>query len=99
MRNRVTKGMLEGKADYLNQLTNSPRESYTKKGDRWNANIGNHHISYAYGGACLHRMSNEGGGVSCPVVHCHIPKRELLGLLEAYIEGFHEGVREQKRQG
>ena len=85
--NRLTKGMLERKADYLNKILKTPAEAYRKEGDRYRANIGNHHISYAYGGACLHRMSNESGGVSSPVVEGHVPKRELINLMEAYIRG------------
>ena len=84
---RITKGMLERKADYLNKILKRPAEAYRIVGDRYRANIGNHHISYAYGGACLHRMSNESGGVSSPVVEGHVPKRELINLMEAYIRG------------
>ena len=55
---RVTQGMLENKADYLNKIMGRPEAGYTltMEGDkkRYKANIGNYHISYAYGGACLH---------------------------------------------
>jgi len=44
-------------------------------------------LSHAYGGVCLHRMYNEGGGVTSPLSTGHIPKRELLGLLHAFING------------
>jgi len=98
---RITKGMLERKADYLNKIMGQPADAYRKvrvgpaksaTGDsgvkyRYKANVGNYHISYAYGGACLHRMANESGGVSCPLVQYHVPKRELLGLMDAYISG------------
>ena len=85
--NRITKGMLEAKADYLNTIMGQPVESYRKEGKTYKANIGNYHISYAYGGASLHRMSNEAGGVSTPIGHGHVPKRELLNQMEAYIRG------------
>jgi hypothetical protein len=100
---RITQKMLEAKADYLNKITGSPAAAYRKvrvgageafmaTGDssvkyRYKANIGNYHISYAYGGASLHRMSNEAGGVSTPIGHGHVPKRELLNQMEAYIRG------------
>ena len=86
---RITQKMLEGKADYLNKITGSPAESYRKDRitGKYKANIGNYHISYAYGGASLHRMSNEAGGVSTPIGHGHHQARELLNQMEAYIRG------------
>jgi hypothetical protein len=86
---RITQKMLEGKADYLNKITGSPAEQWHKDriNGKYKANIGNYHISYAYGGASLHRMVSEGGGVSTPLGHGHVPKRELLNLMEAYIRG------------
>jgi hypothetical protein len=35
----------------------------------------------------LHRHVNEGGGVNCPLVHGHVPKRELYNLMQAFIKG------------
>jgi len=89
MRTRISQKMLENKADYLNEILGRPiapwrKDKYTGE---YKANIGNYHISYAYGGACLHEMTNEGGGVSCPIVHGHVPKRELFGLMDAFIAG------------
>ena len=89
--NRVTKAMLETLADTINNETESPLKAWIKDRDgRYKASIGNYHISYAYSGACLHRMSNESGGVSCPIIHCHVPKRELYNLMWAYLEGIRE---------
>jgi hypothetical protein len=51
------------------------------------ANRGNYHLSHAYGGVCLHRMCTDGGGVSSPLSTGHVSKRELAGLLSAYIAG------------
>jgi hypothetical protein len=50
-------------------------------------NIGNYHLSHAYGGVCLHRMHNDGGGCTAPLIGGHVPKRELAGLLSAFIAG------------
>lgn len=96
---RITDKMLDTLCDRLNKLTGSPTASYTRTEDgRMRANIGNFHVSRAYGGVCLHRMSNEGGGVYCPLSQGHGPKRELWSAMQAYIAGI-ETEREAARKG
>lgn len=85
---RITQAHLQALVDRLNRITNSPAEPYTKGEDgRYHANIGNYHLSGAYGGVNLVRMHNENGGISCPINHGHVPKRELYNLLYAFIRG------------
>lgn len=85
---RITIKFLEAQCDRLNRLTGSPMESYSRDATgRSKANVGCFHISQAYGGYALHRMHNEGGGVSEPLNTGHIPARELSGLISAYIAG------------
>lgn len=84
--NRVTEKQLQAVVDRLNRITNSPMSPYLDG----KAQPGNYHLSHAYGGVCLHRMVNEGGGVSSPLSTGHIPKRELLNLMHAYISGINE---------
>lgn len=92
MSHRITNKDLENLCARLNRITNSPLESYTKSPEgKFKANIGNYHISYAYGGADLHRMNNEGGGVTTPINCGHVPKKELYKLIHAYINGLTEG--------
>lgn len=81
--NRITDKHLQAKIDWLNKITGSPSEPYV--GGK--AQIGCYHLSHAYGGVCLHRMHNEGGGVTSPLSCGHVPKRELAGLLDAFIKG------------
>lgn len=81
--NRVTEKQLQAIVDRLNRITGSPMEPYING----KAQIGNYHLSHAYGGVCLHRMFNEGGGVSSPLSIGHVPKRELAALMYAYISG------------
>lgn len=81
--NRITESQLQAVVDRLNRITGSPLAPYVNG----KAQIGNYHLSHAYGGVCLHRMHNEGGGVSSPLSTGHITKRELLGLMQAYISG------------
>lgn len=85
--NRITDKHLQAKIDWLNKITSSPAAPYAKVGDKHVAQIGCYHLSHAYGGVCLHRMHNESGGVSSPLSTGHITKRELAGLLDAFIKG------------
>jgi hypothetical protein len=87
MTNRITRTQLEAAVNRLNRLTNNESEPYRKEGDKWVANIGNYHISGAYGGVALHRMCNEGGGVR-DIFSCgHVTSRQLYDLIHAYIKG------------
>lgn len=80
---RITDKQLDAIADRLNKITNSPLKPYIDG----KAQVGNYHISHAYGGVCLHRMHNEGGGVSSPLSCGHVTKRELASMLYAFIAG------------
>lgn len=98
MADRITDKHLNALAERLNKLTNSPTQPYAPDADGRNrACIGNYHISYAYGGVCLHRMSNESGGVTCPLIHGHVTKRELYDAMYNYIGGFEAGAEHQTR--
>lgn len=81
--NRITGKHLQAIVDRLNRITGSPSAPYVDG----KAQIGNYHISHAYGGVCLHRMYNDGGGVSSPLSTGYITKRELANLLYAFIAG------------
>ena len=84
----ATLKMLESIVDRINKMTNNPIESYSRIDDKFTANIGNYHLSGAYGGYALHRMHNLGGGVS-DVFQCgHVSKREMLNRLNAFIAGY-----------
>ena len=84
---RITVAQLQAVIDRLNRLTNSPAAPYVDG----KAQVGCYHLSRAYGGFCLHRMHSEGGGVSSPLSTGHIPARELLNLMHAYINGIEAG--------
>ena len=57
---RIKLQWIESMVDQLNVATNNPVTSYTKVGDKFNANIGNYHLYEAYGSVGLHQMVNEG---------------------------------------
>ena len=75
------------KIDLLNTIQNRPRSPRSSVEGRSIANVGNYHLSQAYGGACLHETANEGGGVRDIFSSGHIPKRELYNRLCAFIQG------------
>lgn len=89
---RITDKDLEALVRRLNLITDSPLEPYTMVSEgenlgKYKANVGSYHLSYAYGGVCLHRMDNESGGITTPINSGHVSKRELYGLMQAYIQG------------
>ena len=93
MTQRITRAHLDAKCATLNRMTKSPVEPSRMVDGKRTANVGNYHISGAYGGYSLHRMSNESGGVS-DVFDCgHIPARELAGLMSAYTAGLYDATR------
>ena len=87
MTTRITIANLEAVVARINRLTGSPATPWRREGDRNRANIGNYHPSHAYGGVSLHRMANEGGGVTTPIGSGHVPKRELYEQLHAFLRG------------
>lgn len=91
---RITEKQLEQLVEYINKLTNSPQESYTRTDSSFTANVGNFHLYHAYGGVNLHRMSNTGGGVSTPVGMGTRTKRELYNDLQSFIRGLEFQARE-----
>ena len=80
---RTTEKQLQSIVDRINRITGSPMSPYIEG----KAQVGNYHLSHAYGGVCLHRMHNDGGGVSSPLSCSHVPKRELAQLMYAFIYG------------
>ncbi len=94
MRKRITDKDINGLCDQLNRTTSSPMKAWVKNEDgEFRGQIGNFHISYAYGGVELHRMENKGGGISVHAGGGHRPKRELFGQMHALLEGIRLGRR------
>lgn len=82
---RIRQKDLENLINELNEKTNSPMTPWTKTADGFNANIGNHHLYYAYGSVGVHRMINEGGGV-CEIIGLGT-KRETYDKLRFLFTG------------
>jgi len=86
--NRITIAHLQAIIDRLNRATNSPAEPYVKGPDgRHVAQPGCWHLSRAYGGFALHRMSNESGGAYDPF-HGHMTARQLAQRMQDLLTGF-----------
>ena len=95
MAQRITEAMLEARIKYLNKITNSPADPYTFADGRNRANVGNFHLSHAYGGVCVHRIANESGGVNTPIIYGHVTKRECYNALNTYISGIEFAMQQQ----
>ncbi len=90
---RITQKDLVYLVDQINTATNSPMESWARNGEEgkreigFNANIGNYHLDYAYGGVQLSRMVSNGGAVSTISSGGYGTKRELYNWMKAFLAG------------
>ena len=85
----ITKKFLKAQVDRLNRETNNPSTPYVREGEKFTAQIGNYHLSGAYGGYSLHRMETDGGGISDVFGSGHITKRDLSARISAMLCGIH----------
>jgi hypothetical protein len=81
---RITMVDLEGSLKRLNTLLGRPVEPWNHDGGKMTANIGNIHLSGAYGGVQVHEMSNEGGGIRT-LTSGYGTKREVYQQIRAMI--------------
>jgi hypothetical protein len=84
---QITKKMLQGKIDLLNELTGNPLQQYSLVDGKYRSQIGNYHLSMENGGYALYRIVNEGGGINDIFSRGHGTKRELYERICAYILG------------
>lgn len=85
---RIKQKDLEYLERRINEVTNSPIATCTKNATgRYDWNIGNYHLDYAYGGVQLVRTVNEHGGIKTISRCCHVPKRELYNWMQAFLAG------------
>jgi len=80
---------LEAICGWINEESGSPMTPYTKgKDGKIRANIGNFHLSRAYGGITMHRITDESCGISCPSgFDGHTTKKELELKMRAFYAG------------
>jgi hypothetical protein len=82
---RVSIKQLEALCTYINELKGTPIKPYDRIEGQFKANIGNYHLYQAYGAVGLHRMCNEGGGIT--EILSLSTKKELYDKMHAYIKG------------
>jgi len=83
----TSKKTLEKLCELINTATGSPLTPYTRTESGLTANLGNFHLSGAYGGVCVHRMHNQSGGVTEPIWSGHISKAKAETKMRAYLAG------------
>ncbi len=89
--NRVTVANLEALVVRINRELGTNADAYSKGLDgRYHANVGAYHLDQAYGGYQLAQIVGEGGGTRDVLNSCHIPARELQGLMWAFLVGLAE---------
>lgn len=88
MSDKITSGMLDKRAEYLNKLTNSPLTPYVRVDGLPTGQIGNYHISESCGSCALHRIANQQGGVV--EIAWGKTKKELMGKIEAHERGLRD---------
>jgi len=82
---RVSIQQLKDLCAYINELKGTPIKPYDRIEGQFKANIGNYHLYQAYGSVGLHRMCNEGGGIT--EILSLSTKKELYDKMHAYIKG------------
>jgi len=88
---RITKGQIESRIKELNHILKRPCDPWTRSDGENVANVGNFHLSQAYGGYELQEMSNDRGAVYYTFRSGHIPARDLYNRINALIEGISLG--------
>ena len=90
---RVTNKMLEMRVALLNDMTGAAREPYQMERDSNGhpvANVGTYHLSGAYGGHRLERMTKGGGATD---ISPRLSKSALADWINAYINGIEMGMK------
>lgn len=88
---RTTKKRLGNMVESINRMLGRPIAQYTKTATgQYEANIGNIHLSHAYGGIGVHVMETTGGGVR-DLMGGHFPKPKV----DLFLQGMMAAIREQ----
>lgn len=72
----ITIAQIENKLEQLNQKLGRPAKPCQHIDGKLVWNIGTYCLSGAYGGWNVHKIANDGGGVSEPFGSGHVSKRE-----------------------
>lgn len=86
MSNRITKEDLGQAVRVINTLLGTPLEPYTFIEGKLVKHQDCYYLDGAYGGYQLEQIKGDGATGVLPK-HCHVPKKELMGLLNGFIAG------------
>jgi hypothetical protein len=82
---RITQRYLDSLCERINVAQKTPQITYKRIDDKLIGQVGNYHLSGAYGGVSLHQIASESGGAR-DVFSCgHITKRDLYNRMRAYL--------------
>ena len=82
---RITQRYLDSLCERINSAQKTPTAPYERIDDKLIGQVGNYHLSSAYGGWCLHQIANVSGGAR-DVFSCgYITKRDLYNRMRAYL--------------
>ena len=84
---RITESDLERKALLINKKTGSPVERFSQEGESWKSQAGHYYVEKAYGGYALSRIVKHGGEQNVFSHASRYTRRELFGLMDAYLKG------------
>jgi len=88
MSQRITQKDLEHLVSRINRALNRPETPYGKdENGKFKANLGNFHISGAYGGVALEEIQTDGGGVRRISTDGYGTKRQLYTWMTAFLSG------------
>lgn len=88
MSQRITQKDLERIVLRLNRKLNRPETPYGKdENGRFKANLGNFHISGAYGGVALEEAQTDGGGVRRVSTDGYGTKRQMYTWMTVFLSG------------
>ena len=83
MKTRITLSDLENRLFDLNEFKGTPLKPHSPSdtmipGAGIKSNVGNYHLSQAYGGFNVYEMVNDAGGIKEPAGSGHVTKRDCL---------------------
>ena len=84
---RITSKDVEAVCERINQVFGRPEIGLIRENGRNVAQVGHFYIEGAYGGWALYEIMNEGGGVHDVFSVGHVSRRELYGLMQAFLRG------------
>src|SRR3990172_5190597 len=84
---RITSKDVESVCKRINQVFGRAEIGWDRENGRNVARVGHFYLDGAYDGWALYEIMNEGGGVHDVFSVGHVSRRELYGLMQAFLRG------------